>query len=134
MIARRLEQLGVPCKVFSPSLIPKKSGDQVKTDKRERKETLRSGDLEGIHIPDAADKIMRDLCRARTHSVSDQRRLRSQLRGFSLKTRCEYGGKSSCTAAHMCYFRRPLVPHPVHKVLLEETLKAVDEAGERGPG
>ena len=32
----------------------------------------------------------------------------------------------------MCYSLELVVPHPVHKVLLEETLKAVDEAGERG--
>ena len=44
----------------------------------------------------------------------------------------EYGGKSSWTAAHMRYLRELVMPHPVHKVLLEETLKAVDEAGERG--
>ena len=31
----------------------------------------------------------------------------------------------------MRYLRELVMPHPVHKVLLEETLKAVDEAGER---
>ena len=34
-IARRLAQLGVPCEVVAPSLIPKRSGDRVKTDKRD---------------------------------------------------------------------------------------------------
>jgi hypothetical protein len=41
VIARRLGQLGIPCKVVSPSLIPKKSGDQVKTDKRDAKKLAR---------------------------------------------------------------------------------------------
>lgn len=98
VIAKRLKQLGIPCKVVSPPLIPKKSGDQAKTDKRDPKKLarlLRSEDLEGIPITDAADETMRDLCGARTDALNDQ-------------------------------------PHPVHKVLLEETLKAVDEAGERG--
>jgi transposase len=95
---------------------------------------LRSGELEGIHIPDAADKAMRDLCRARTDAVNDQRRLRSRLKGFLLRHGYKYGRKSSWTAAHMRYLRELVMPHPVHKVLLEEALKAVDEAGERGPG
>jgi transposase len=53
--------------VKNPSLIPKKSGEQAKTDKRDAKRlarVLRSGDL----------------CRARTDAVNDQRRLRSQRR------------------------------------------------------
>lgn len=37
VIARRLKQLGIPRKVVSPSLIPQKSGDQVKPDKRDAK-------------------------------------------------------------------------------------------------
>ncbi len=134
VIVRRLRQLGIPCIAVSPSLIPKKSGDQVKTDKRDAKKLarlLRSGDLEGIHIPDAADEAMRDLCRARTDAVNDQRRLRSQLKGFLLRHGYKYGGKSSWTEAHMRYLRELVLEHPVDKVLLEETLKSVDEAGER---
>jgi transposase len=64
---------------------------------------LRSGELEGLHIPDAADKAMRDLCRARTDALNDQRRLRSQLKGFLLRHGYKCGGKSSWTAAHMRY-------------------------------
>jgi transposase len=134
VIARRLAQLGIPCKVVSHSLIPKKSGDQVKTDKRDAQKLarlLRSGDLQEIHIPDVADEAMRDLCRARTDAVNDQRRLRSQLKGFLLRHGYKYGGKSSWTEAHMRYLRELVLEHPVHKVLLEETLKAVDEAGQR---
>jgi transposase len=134
VIARRLKQLGIPCKVVSPSLIPQKSGDQVKTDKRDAKKLarlLRSGDLEGIHIPDAADEAMRDLCRARTDAVNDQRRLRSQLKGFLLRHGYKYTGKTSWTAAHLRYLRELVMPHSAHKALLEETLKTVEEADER---
>jgi transposase len=64
VIASRLKRLGILCEVVCPSLIPKKSGVQVKTDKRDAKKLARlrrSGDLEGIHIPDATDEAMRDL-------------------------------------------------------------------------
>ena len=105
VIARRLEQLGIPCIVVAPSLIPKQSGDQVKTDKRDAKKLarlLRSGDLEGIHIPDAADEAMRDLCRARTDAVNDQRRLRSQLKGFLLRHGYKYKGKTGLSEV-LCF-------------------------------
>lgn len=35
VIARRLKQLGIDCVVVAPSLIPRKSGDRIKTDQRD---------------------------------------------------------------------------------------------------
>jgi len=35
VLARRLKQLGVECLVVTPSLILKKAGDRIKTDKRD---------------------------------------------------------------------------------------------------
>ncbi|MFK7851751.1 MAG: transposase [Akkermansiaceae bacterium] len=54
-IARRLLQMGVRCEVIAPSLIPTKSGDRVKTDKRDAMKlakSLRSNDLVPVNIPD----------------------------------------------------------------------------------
>jgi transposase len=41
-IARRLEQLKIPCSVISPAHIPKRSGDRVKTDSRAERDRLRA--------------------------------------------------------------------------------------------
>lgn len=76
-IARRFEQMGVICEVIAPSLIPTKSGDRVKTDKRDAMKLakhLRSNDLVSVNIPDSTDEAIRDLCRARTDAVDDLRR------------------------------------------------------------
>ena len=57
-IARRLLQMGVRCDVIAPSLIPVKSGDRVKTDKRDAMKlakSLRSNDLVPVNIPDSVD-------------------------------------------------------------------------------
>ena len=73
-IARRLLQMGVKCDVIAPSLIPVKSGDRVKTDKRDAMKlakNLRSNDLVAVNIPDSVDEAIRDLCRARTDAVDD---------------------------------------------------------------
>jgi transposase len=59
VIARRIKQLGVECKVVAPSLIPKKPGKRVKTDQRDAAKLarlLRVGDLPAVYVPDATDE------------------------------------------------------------------------------
>ena len=82
-LARHLLRMGYLVDGIAPSLIPTKSGDRVKTDKRDAKKLarlLRSGDLTAIHIPDASDEVIRDLCRARTDAVDDTQALGSWKR------------------------------------------------------
>lgn len=134
VIWRRLRQLGIPCAVVAPSLIPSRSGDRVKTDRRDALKLARlhrSGDLVAVHVPDAGDEAMRDLCRARADAVRDQRRARQQLAAFLLRNGYRYGGRSHWTAAHMRYLRELEVAHPAQKVILEEYLIAVDAAAAR---
>jgi transposase len=71
-IARRLAQLKVACLVVAPSMIPKRSGDRVRTDKRDARKLarlLRAGELTPVYIPEPTDEAIRDLCRARTDAV-----------------------------------------------------------------
>ena len=107
-LARRLKQLGVECAVVAPSLTPKRSGDRVKTDKRDARKLarlLRAGELTAVYIPDARDEAIRDLCRARSDAVDDRRRSRHRLKGFLLRHGYRYQGKSSWSAAHERYLR-----------------------------
>jgi transposase len=134
VIARRLEQLGIACIVIAPSMIPEKSGDRVKTDKRDAIKLARlhrAGELQAINIPDAADEAIRDLCRARTDAVNDQRSLRSQFKGFLLRHGYKYSGKTSWNDAHLRYLRELRLPNLAHRALLEESLLAVNQANER---
>ena len=91
-----LKQLGVECEVVAPSMTPKRSGDRVKTDKRDARKLarlLRAGELTAVYIPDARDEAIRDLCRARTDAVDDRRRSRHRLKGFLLRHGYRYQGK-----------------------------------------
>ena len=133
-LARRLKQLGVECEVVAPSMTPTRSGDRVKTDKRDARKLarlLRAGELTAVYIPDARDEAIRDLCRARTDAVDDRRRSRHRLKGFLLRHGYRYQGKSSWSAAHERYLRELVLPHPAMKVILEEYLQAIAAAGER---
>jgi transposase len=133
-IARRLAQLKVACMVVAPSMIPKRSGDRVKTDKRDARKLarlLRAGELTAVYIPEATDEAIRDLCRARTDAVDDRRRSRHRLKGFLLRHGYRYQGKSAWSAAHERYLRELVLPHPAMKVILEEYLQGIAAAGER---
>ena len=133
-LARRLRQLGVECEVVAPSLIPRGSGERIKTDRRDARKLarlLRAGELTPIYIPEPSDEAMRDLCRARTDAVDDRRRSRHRLKGFLLRHGYRYQGKSAWTQAHERYLRELMLPHPAMKVILEEYLMAIGAAGER---
>jgi transposase len=133
-LARRLRQLGVECEVVAPSMTPKRSGDRVKTDKRDARKLarlLRAGELTPVYIPEPTDEAIRDLCRARTDAVDDRRRSRHRLKGFLLRHGYRYQKKSAWSAAHERYLRELVLAHPAMKVILEEYLQGIGAAGER---
>jgi transposase len=56
---RYLTRQGLRCHVVAPSLIPRKPGDRVKTDRRDAvmlARLMRSGDLTSIYVPTVEDE------------------------------------------------------------------------------
>ena len=134
VIARRCAQLKIHCTVVAPSLIPTKSGERIKTDRRDALKLARlhrAGELTAVNVPDANDEAMRDLCRARTDAVQDLRRGRAQLKAFLLRNGYRYTGKSAWSEAHRRYLRELVLPHPAQRVVLEDAIAAIGAAGER---
>jgi transposase len=85
----QLTQLGVDCAVVAPSLVPKKPGDRVKTDRRDALKLAhchRNGDLTAVWVPDDASEALRDLVRQREAAKQDQLRARHRLTKFLLRT------------------------------------------------
>ena len=84
----QLSELGVKCEVVAPTLVPMKSGDRVKTDRRDAEKLARSyraGDLTPVWVPDGAQEALRDLVRARWAAKRDQLRARHRLSKFLLR-------------------------------------------------
>jgi transposase len=134
VLARRLAQLKVECVVVAPSLVPVRSGARIKTDRRDALKLARlhrAGELTAVHVPDASDEAMRDLCRARTDAVQDLRRGRAQLKAFLLRNGYRYTGKSAWTEAHRRYLRELVLPHPAQRVVLEDALLTISTAEQR---
>lgn len=97
-LQRALAQRGYLCQVIAPSLIPKRAGDRVKTDRRDSlrlAELSRAGELRAIWIPDPADEAIRDLARAREDAVNARTQVRQQLKGFLLRHDVRYVGKTA---------------------------------------
>ena len=85
----QLAELGVQCEVIAPSLVPVKTGDRVKTDRRDAEKlarSYRSGDLTAVWVPDAGSEALRDLVRAREAAKQDQLRARHRLGKFLLRS------------------------------------------------
>lgn len=84
----QLSELGVACEVVAPTLVPVKSGDRVKTDRRDAAKLAkcyRAGDLTPVWVPDRAHEALRDLVRARLAARRDQLRARHRLSKFLLR-------------------------------------------------
>lgn len=134
VLARRMTQLGYHCIVVAPSEVPSKSGERVKTDKRDARKLARlhrAGELDAIHIPEARDEAVRDLCRARTDAMQALARAKQQLGMFMLRNGYRYDGKTNWTQAHMNYLRRTRMPHPAQQLVLEEYILEVDTLTQR---
>ncbi|ANY82157.1 transposase (plasmid) [Microvirga ossetica] len=85
-IQRQLTAAGHECVVVAPSLIPRKPGERIKTDRRDASNLARlhrAGELTSVWVPDPAHEALRDLARARLAAVRALRQARQQLSGFA---------------------------------------------------
>lgn len=92
-LQRALIAHGYACEVIAPSLVPKRGGDRIKTDKRDSirlAELSEAGELHAIWVPDSSHEALRDLARAREDAVNARTQMRHQLRGFLLRHGVRY--------------------------------------------
>ncbi|AIO82697.1 MULTISPECIES: IS110 family transposase [Burkholderia] len=94
---RQLVAEGFECMVCAPSLIPKKPGERIKTDRRDSiklARALRAGDLSAVHVPGIEDEAFRDLARAWVSAKDDLKQARQRLKSFLLSHGVRYPGKA----------------------------------------
>ncbi len=97
-LQRALARSGYRCEVIAPSMIPRRAGDRVKTDRRDclrLAELARAGELRAVWIPDPADEAIRDLTRAREDAVNARTQGRHQLKSFLLRHDVRYPQRTS---------------------------------------
>jgi transposase len=132
-IQRHVSAQGHECIVVAPSLIPRRAGDRIKTDRRDAVSLARlhrAGELTAVWVPDARHEAMRDLVRARLDAVHSLRRVRQQLSGFLLRQGCHYG-RPAWTKLHRRWLAGLKFEQAVHHIVLEDYIAAVETAEAR---
>ncbi|HEY1365184.1 MAG TPA: IS110 family transposase [Xanthobacteraceae bacterium] len=133
-VYRQIQGLGHECIVAAPSLIPKKPGDRVKTNRRDAvslAKLLRSGDLTAVWVPDANHEAMRELTRGRETAMLDLRRKRQQLSAFLLRRGLHYPMRKTWTKAHMNWLASQKLEHAEQRIVFEEMMLGIREAQDR---
>ena len=131
---RLIKSLGHDCQVVAPSLIPRKPGDRIKTNRRDALglvKLLRAGELTAVWVPDPHHEAMRDLTRARESAVEDLRSKRQQVSAFLLRLGRHYPGKKSWSKLHMSWLASQKLDHAEQRIAFEEMLLALRQAQDR---
>jgi transposase len=131
---RQILALGHACIVVAPSLIPRRAGDRVKTNRRDAlslARLLRAGELTAVWVPDETHEAVRDLVWTRAMAVEDYRRKRQHVTSFLLRHGRNYEGKTSWRGRHKRWLDGQSFIHPAQRLAFQEMLNAVQATVER---
>src|ERR1700681_1996780 len=133
-VHRQLAGLGHRCEVVAPSLIPKKPGDRVKTNRRDASMLARlhrAGELTAIWVPDADHEAMRDLIRLRSVVRYVVTRARQHLQGFLLRHGRKHGQGTAWRMAYRRWLSTLAFQHPAQQIAFQDYVDAVMDAEQR---
>ena len=131
---RYLTKKGFTCWVVSPTLIPRRAGDRVKTDRRDAVQLarlMRSGDLTPVYVPEPEDEAIRDLSRVREAACTDLTRAKQRLKSFLLRHDVRYEGRASWGPAHLRWLASIVMPTPASQFSFQELVNTISERAER---
>lgn len=131
---RQLTAMGHRCTVVAPSLIPKRPGDRVKTNRRDAMQLaklLRADELTAVWVPDEAHEAVRELIRSREAAVDDLRRKRQAISSMMLRYGRTYSGKTTWGPRHQQWLQTQKFDHAAQQLVLQEMVLAAQHALER---
>ncbi len=102
-LQRYLRSVDQDCVVAAPSLIPRRPGVRIKTDRLDARNlalALRAGTLTAVHIPAPEEEAFRDVVRAWQQCKRDVTAAKQRLKAFLLRNDIRYEGRAtwSCRA------------------------------------
>ena len=133
-ILRELLSLGANCIVAAPTKTPRRSGDQIKSDRRDAVTLARlhrAGELTAVWVPDTETEAMRDLTRGREDAKYAQTKARQRLQSFLLRHGRRYAGRSPWSRAHVRWLAEQRFAHPSQQICFEEYVGAVEQTTAR---
>jgi transposase len=134
-LQRWIREEGAACVVVAPSLIPRKRGERIKTDRRDARklaELDRAGLLTEVHPPTEEDEAARDLCRAREAAHADMVRSRHRVSKLLLRRGWQWmGGKRAWSQGYRLWLRSLRFEHRADQWMFEDYLLALDQVETR---
>jgi transposase len=120
--------------VVAPSLIPKKAGERVTTNRRDAIKLARlmhSGDLTPVDVPAVEDEALRDRCRAREDAIRDRNAAKFRLTAFLLRQDIRSTGRATWGPAHLRWLSEVVCPTPAPHIVFQAYVRAVTAHTER---
>lgn len=133
-LCRLIERLGHTCTVVAPSLIPRRAGDRIKTNRRDAlglAKLLRAAELTAVWVPDERHEAMRDLSRAREAAMKDLTAKRQQISSLLLRHGLYYPGRKTWGRKHRTWLAQLKLAHHGTRLAFEELMAAEREAQAR---
>ncbi len=133
-IYRYVTAQGEDCVVVNPSSMPTRSGDRIKTDRRDGDALARlhrAGELTAIYIPTDEDEAVRDLVRAREDAVGLSTQAKHRLKAFLLRQGRRYPGRAGWTQAYRRWLADLSFPLAPQHIALQEYRDTIDETERR---
>lgn len=131
---RQITAMGHECAVVAPSMIPRKSGERIKTNRRDAQSLARmhrAGELSVVWVPDDTHEAVRDLVRTRAAAVEDYRRKRQQVSSFLLRHGRIFERRATWKGQHLRWLNSQNFIHPAQRLAYQEMLNAARAAAER---
>jgi transposase len=118
------------CMVCAPSLIPKKPGERVKTDRRDSIKlvrALRAGDLSAVYVPGIEDEAFRDLARAWVSAKDDLKQARQRLKSFLLSHGVRYPGNADWGSSYRRWVSQHSFSNEWQQLAFEEHRRTLED-------
>jgi transposase len=138
-LQRQITEAGsASCMVVAPSLIPRKPGKRIKTDRRDARKLaalFRAGLLTEVTPPSEEDEAVRDLCRAREDAKEDLTRSRHRLGTMLLRKGLTFSqGKKAWTSQYRVWLRGLRFEQSAEQAVFDDYLLAIEQLEERLKG
>ena len=133
-VQRQLNAMGHACTVVAPGLIPVRSTDRVKTDRRDAQKLARlyrAGELTPIRIPSCEEEAARDLVRVREDVLGERLRCRHRLSKFLLRQGRCYHLTKTWGVAHRIWIQSQSFQWPASQQTFDAYRRGLDEAEAR---
>jgi transposase len=133
-LERYLRSKDQHCLVAAPSLIPKRPGERIKTDRRDARNlalALRAGTLTAVHVPTPEQEAFRDVVRAWQQSKRDIKAAKQRLKAFLLRNDLRYSGRASWNTAHRRWLSELVLPSAPQQIVFQELVDSITERERR---